>query len=60
MIYPMIGLSVDFVEIDFTALVADGDDLLCYNLNGYGTSGGGVPDRTPTGASDVYTGAVTC
>ena len=60
MIYPMIGLSVDFVEIDFAAIIADGDDLLCYNLNGYGTSGGGVPDRTPTGASDVYTGAVTC
>ena len=60
MIYPMIGLSVDFVEIDFAAILADGDDLLCYNLNGYGTSGGGVPDRTPTGDPDVYTGAVTC
>ena len=60
MIYPMIGLSVDFVEIDFEAILTDADDLLCYNLNGYGTSGGGIPDRTPTDDVDVYSGAVTC
>ena len=59
-IYPMIGLSVDFVEIDFAAIFEDGDDLLCYNLNGYGTSGGGVPDRTPIGDNDVYSSAVVC
>ena len=60
MIYPMIGLSVDFVEIDFAAIMTDGDDLFCYNLNGYGTSGGGVPDRTPMGETSAYTNAVSC
>ena len=45
-LYPMIGLDVGFKEIDFTAI---DDTIVCYNLNGYGTSGGGVPDRTTSG-----------
>ena len=45
-LYPMIGLDVGFQEIDFTAI---DDKIVCYNLNGYGTPGGGVPDRTTSG-----------
>ena len=60
-LYPMIGLDVGFVEIDFAAILTDtNDNILCYNLNGYGTAGGGLPTRTDIGTVDVYTGAVTC
>ena len=59
-IYPMIGLDVGFVEIDLQAIIDNGDELLCYNLNGYGTSGGGIPSRTDVGTFDVYSSAVKC
>ena len=46
MLYPMIGLDVGFQEIGFSEIY---DTIVCYNLNGYGTTGGGVPDRTTVG-----------
>ncbi len=56
MLYKMVSLDVGFVEIDFVALTAGNTgDMLCYNLNGYGTVGGGTPTRTNTGDLDVYT-----
>ena len=45
-IYPLLKLDVGFQEIDLAAILADADELACYNLNGYGTPGGGIPDRT--------------
>ena len=56
-LYPMIGLDVGFQEIDFTAI---DDTIVCYNLNDYGSPGGGVPDRTTSGVIDKYGGLVTC
>ena len=55
--YKMLNIPTDFQEIDFTSI---DDTIVCYNLNGYGTTGGGVPDRTTSGVVDKYGGLVTC
>ena len=41
-LYPMVGLDVGFQEISFEDIT---ETIYCYNLNGYGTTGGGIPTR---------------
>ena len=51
MIYPMAKLPTTFVAIDFA-----NPDIVCYNLNDYGTIAGNFPTRQAVGDLDAYGG----